>query len=76
VGDVVCGADVFGSERRAQMADPTSVPTMTFLRSPQWSETTVVMKIGDNIKSRDINYVLTPSKLTLGIKNEVPIVDG
>lgn len=42
----------------------------------QWSETTVVMKIGDNIKSKDISYSLTPARLTLGIKNEAPVVDG
>lgn len=42
----------------------------------QWTETTVRMKIADNIKSRDIVYKLTPTTLTMGIKGQDPLIDG
>jgi hypothetical protein len=35
-----------------------------------------MMKLADNIKSRDIVYTLTPTKLTLGIKGQPPVIDG
>eukprot|EP00960_Hanusia_phi_P066684 766454-Hanusia_phi.AAC.3 len=35
----------------------------------------VVMPIEDNLKSKDVEFKLTPTRLTLGLKGEAPTVD-